>query len=227
MTFAFPPVAITTLPVVGTSDMFPVNRVYCVGRNYAAHALEMGHDPSREPPFFFQKHPSCLVTDGVFPYPDQAKSVEHEIELAVGLKAGGSHIPPDEALGLVFGYAVALDMTWRDVQAEAKKLGRPWDQAKSFDASAPCSAFQPAARIGHPAKGEIYLDVNGARRQSGDLSHMIWGVPDLIARLSVCFTLRAGDIILTGTPEGVGPVRPGDRLKGHVAGIGDLEVLVG
>jgi fumarylpyruvate hydrolase len=226
VTFVFPPPAPILLPVAGTTAMFPVNRIFCVGRNYADHAREMGHDPGREPPFFFAKHASSLVTDGTFTCPAGATDVHHEIELAVALASGGSSIVADQALAHVFGYAVALDMTRRDLQSELKRLGRPWESAKAFDGSAPCAALQPAARIGHPAAGEIRLDVNGIRRQTGDLSQMIWPVPDLIANLSRYFTLRAGDVVLTGTPAGVGPVSPGDRLSGHIAGIGELEIAV-
>ena len=226
MTFVFAPVPATTLPVSGTRDLFPVNRIYCVGRNYAAHAREMGHDPDREPPFFFQKNPSCLVTGGTFRMPSGATDIHHEIELAVALQSGGSGIAPDRALDHVFGYAVALDMTRRDLQADLKKLGRPWEVAKAFEGSAPCSAIQPASAVGHPTRGEIRLDINGKRRQSGDLSQLIWAVPDLIARLSTFFTLQPGDIILTGTPDGVGAVQPGDKLAGTIAGVGTLTVDV-
>lgn len=226
MTFVFPPRPCTALPIIGSAKLFPVNRVYCVGRNYAAHAREMGHDPDREPPFFFQKNPSCLTTSGVFPYPRGSADVHHEIELAVALGSGGHDISPERALAHVFGYAVALDMTRRDLQAELKKQGRPWEIAKAFEGSAPCSAVHPVAAIGHPSRGEIRLDVNGTRRQTGDLSHMIWPVADLIARLSTFFTLQPGDIILTGTPDGVGPVKPGDTLAGYVAAIGELNVEV-
>lgn len=226
MTFVFPPEPTRTLPIAGAAELFPVNRIFCVGRNYAAHAREMGHDPDREPPFFFQKNPDGLVTEGAFLYPRGATDVHHEIELAVALKSGGSDVNAHHALDLVFGYAVALDMTRRDLQAELKKLGRPWEVAKAFAGSAPCSPIQPAAVIGHPARGDIHLDVNGARRQSGDLSHMIWPVADLISRLSSFFTLRPGDLILTGTPDGVGPVHPGDRLQGHIDGVGELTLTV-
>lgn len=226
MTFVFPPAEPVSVAISGSSEMFPVNRVFCVGRNYAAHAREMGHDPDREPPFFFQKNADCITTDGVFPYPAGASDVHHEIELAVCLKSGGNSIAASDALTHVFGYAVALDMTRRDLQADLKKLGRPWEVAKAFAASAPCSAIQPVSAIGHPAAGEIRLHVNGKPRQAGDLQQLIWPVADLIARLSTYFTLRAGDIILTGTPDGVGAVHPGDRLSGHIHGVGDLDVVV-
>ncbi len=155
MTFVIPPPSPTLLAVAGTTAMFPVNRIFCIGRNYADHAREMGHDPLREPPFYFAKHASCLVTDGTFYYPEGATDVHHEIELAVALKSGGRNLSAAEAIAHVFGYAVALDMTRRDLQSELKRLGRPWEVAKAFDGSAPCSLLQPAERIGHPAAGEI------------------------------------------------------------------------
>ncbi|MFQ5622704.1 MAG: fumarylacetoacetate hydrolase family protein [Paracoccaceae bacterium] len=227
MPFVFPPPVQAALPVRGTDAEFPVHRVYCVGRNYAAHAIEMGHDPDREPPFFFQKNPDNLLAEGRdFPYPPKTGDVHHEIELAVALKSGGANIAVGDALGHVFGYAVALDMTRRDLQGQMKKLGRPWEIGKAFEHSAPCSALVPAAGIGHPDKGAINLAVNGEMRQEGDLNQMIWKVPEMIAYLSELFVLRAGDVILTGTPSGVGPVRRGDRLLGHVDGVGDLAVSV-
>jgi fumarylpyruvate hydrolase len=219
------PPAPATLPVRG-GGTFPIHRVYCVGRNYAAHAVEMGHDPNREPPFFFQKNPDNLTTTGRFPYPPKSRDVHHEIELAVALKSGGRDIPVADALNHVYGYAVCLDMTRRDLQDVAKKAGRPWEVAKAFEASAPCSVVVPASQIGHPDRGAIWLDVNGERRQTGDLSQMIWKVPEMIAYLSELFTLAPGDLILSGTPSGVGPVQPGDRLRGHVDGVGELEVAV-
>jgi fumarylpyruvate hydrolase len=222
----FPPPAITTLPVADGADLFPVRRVYCVARNYAAHAVEMGHDPQREPPFFFQKNPDDLRTDGVFVHPGDDAEVHHEIELVVALAQGGRNIPAERALERVFGYGVGLDMTRRDLQAEAKRLGRPWTAAKAFDGSAPCSALVPAAAVAPPTSGAVWLDIDGERRQHGDLEQMIWKVPDVIAHLSRLFTLAAGDVIFTGTPAGVGPVKPGDRLHGHVDGIGDLRVEV-
>lgn len=226
MTFVFAPTARAVLPVTGTSDMFPVNRVFCVGRNYAAHAREMGHNPTREAPFFFQKNADCLVTDGQFRLPPARGAVHHEIELAVALQSGGSNIPRSSATGCIFGYGVALDLTLRDLQAELKKLGRPWEVAKAFPNSAPCSMLQPAARIGHPTTGDISLAVNGTARQRGDLADMIWPVADLISALSRHFVLAPGDIILTGTPDGVGPVSPGDVLRGTIAGVGTLDVSV-
>ena len=225
--YTFEPPAQATLSVTGTSDRFPVHRVYCVGRNYAAHAVEMGHDPDKEPPFFFQKNPDNLVPDATeFPYPKASEDVHHEIELLVALHSGGEDIGVDDALGHVYGYGVSLDMTRRDLQGEMKKLGRPWEIGKAFEMSAPAGPIVPASEIGHPEAGEIWLKIGDEVRQSGDLNQMIWKVPEMIAILSTLFTLRPGDVILTGTPSGVGPVHRGDRLHGHVAGIGDLQVTV-
>jgi fumarylpyruvate hydrolase len=224
--YVFPPAAIPALPVAGSEQKFPVRRLYCVGRNYAEHAIEMGHDPNREPPFFFQKNPDSLVLDGRFPYPPATADVHFEIELVVALGSGGSDIPVERAVDCVFGYAVGLDMTRRDLQGEAKKLGRPWEVGKSFEASAPCGPIIPASQIGHPAKGAVWLDVNGQRRQTGDLSQLIWKIPETIAYLSGLFTLAAGDLIMTGTPAGVGAVQRGDVMKGGVEGVGEIEVRV-
>lgn len=225
--YVFPPCPQPFLPVKGTEARFPVHRIYCVGQNYADHVVEMGGDPNRNPPFFFQKNPDCLVIDGGdFPYPTQTQDVHHEIELVVALKSGGSDIPVEQALDHVYGYAAGIDMTRRDLQAVAKKAGRPWEVAKAFDHSAPCSALVPAAEIGHPAAGAISLSVNGETRQSGTLDQMIWKVPETIAYLSSLFELKAGDLIFTGTPAGVGPVQRGDRLEGAVEGVATLSVGV-
>ncbi len=226
MKFAIEPAPVPVLPVAGTNEWFPVHRIYCVGRNYAEHAREMGHNPDKEPPFFFQKNPDNLVLDGVFPYPPLSRDVQFEVELVVALQSGGAGIAPDRALSHVYGYAIALDMTRRDLQGAAKKLGRPWDVGKAFEKSAPASPLRRAAEIGHPSSGAIWLDVNGQRRQSGNLADMIWDVPNQIAILSTLFDLRAGDLILTGTPAGVGPIVAGDRMHGHIDGVGDLEVTV-
>lgn len=225
--YAFPPQPQPALPIRGSDALFPVHRIYCVGRNYADHAIEMGHDPDREPPFFFQKNPDSLILDGgEFPYPDATKDVHHEFELVVALGEGGKDIPLDHALAHVFGYAVGLDMTRRDLQGEAKKLGRPWEVGKSFEHSAPCSAIIPAKQTGHPDKGRVWLEVNGQVRQDGDLAQLIWKVPEVISHLSGLFVLRPGDLIYTGTPAGVGAVQRGDRMKGGVDGVGELSVVV-
>ncbi|AGY92808.1 hypothetical protein SPICUR_09445 [Spiribacter curvatus] len=213
------------LPVSGGGS-FPVRRVYCVGRNYADHAVEMGHDPDREPPFFFQKNPEDLCTDGRFPYPRQSADVHHELELLVALGAGGRDIPEARAMEHVWGYGVALDMTARDLQAQAKARGRPWIDAKAFDHAAPCSPLWRADQCGDPAHGAMVLEVNGEARQRGDLNQQIWKLPAIIATLSARFTLAAGDIVMTGTPAGVGPVEPGDRLRGRIEGMGTLTVTV-
>jgi fumarylpyruvate hydrolase len=226
-TYVIDPPERASLAVRGTEARFPVHRIYCVGRNYAAHAVEMGHDPDKEPPFFFQKSPTCLVTDGKpIPYPTETSDFHHEIELVVALSKGGRDIAAEDALGHVWGYAVGLDMTRRDIQSELKKAGRPWSTAKSFDGAAPCGELVPATEIGHPDHGAIWLDVNGARRQEGALEQMIWKVPETIALLSRLFELRPGDLIMTGTPAGVGALLPGDTVHGHVDGVGDLRLSV-
>lgn len=215
------------LPVKGTDAVFPVHRIYCVGRNYAAHAIEMGHDPTREAPFFFQKNPDNLLLAGEdFPYPDKSSDVHHEIELVVALSQGGKDIPVEKALDCVYGYAVGLDMTRRDLQGECKKLGRPWEIGKAFEHSAPCGPIVPASEIGHPAEGAVWLRINGEMRQEGDLNQLIWKVPEMISYLSGLFVLKPGDLIMSGTPAGVGPVQRGDLLEGHVDGVGDLKLKV-
>ena len=225
--YLFEPAPVPALPVRGSDTLFPVHRIYCVGRNYAEHAREMGHDPNREPPFFFQKNPDSLIPGGGdFPYPAKSADVHHEFEMVVALGRGGADIPVERALDCVYGYAVGLDMTRRDLQAEAKKLGRPWEVGKAFESAAPCSEIVPAAAIGHPAKGAVWLKVNGELRQQGDLTQLIWGVPETISYLSGLFTLAPGDLIFSGTPAGVGPVKRGDVLQGGVDGIAEIAVRV-
>ncbi|WP_148227574.1 fumarylacetoacetate hydrolase family protein [Fulvimarina pelagi] len=224
--FVISPPPVAALPVEGTDAVFPINRVFCIGRNYAAHAVEMGHDPDKEPPFFFFKSPSNISTEETFPYPTKTSDVHHEIEMVVALKSGGTNIPVESALDHVYGYAVGLDMTRRDLQGEAKKLGRPWEVGKAFEKSAPCGPLVPADRIGHPTEGEVSLDVDGERRQSGDLNQMIWKVPEMISILSEYFELQPGDMIMSGTPSGVGPVEKGQTLTGKVAGVGEITVKV-
>jgi len=221
------PPEIPSLPVEGDSKRFAVNRIYCVGRNYADHAREMGHDPDREPPFFFMKPATAIVTEGKeMAYPALSKDVHHEIEMVVALGKGGANIPTDKALDHVWGYGVGLDMTRRDLQGEAKKMGRPWDTGKAFDQSAPCSALVPVSQCGHLAQGRIYLKVNGQVKQDGDLAMMIWNVPDTIAYLSTLFTLMPGDLIFSGTPAGVAAVARGDVLEGHVDGLPALKTKI-
>ncbi|GJD77795.1 fumarylacetoacetate hydrolase family protein [Methylobacterium gregans] len=216
----------TALPIVGSPDLFPVRRVYCVGRNYAAHAREMGANPDREPPFFFMKPADALLNVGPepteLPYPPRTENYHFEIELVVGLGKGGRDVPVAQALDHVYGYAIGLDMTRRDLQDEAKALRRPWDLGKAADASGPIGPLHPAAAVGHPESGAITLAVDGQVRQSGDLSEMIWSVAEQIAYLSGYFELAPGDLIFTGTPSGVGPVRRGERMTGAVAGLGTI-----
>jgi fumarylpyruvate hydrolase len=225
MSYAFTPVPPPTLPIKGSDQLFPIHRIYCVGRNYAEHTREMGGD-TKDPPFFFQKNPDNVVVDGRFPYPPVTENVHHELELVVALKSGGVNIKAADAMSHVFGYAVGIDMTRRDLQDVAKKLARPWEVAKAFEHSAPCTAIVPAQHVETVAQGAIWLEINGVRKQTGDLSQMIWDVPHQIAFLSGLFELKPGDLIFTGTPSGVGAVRRGDRLKGHVDGVGELEVRV-
>lgn len=224
--YVFTPSQPVSIPVKDSSKLFPVHRIYCVGRNYADHAIEMGHDPSKEAPFFFQKNPDNLVLDGNFPYPPQSHDVEHEIELVVALKKGGDNLTRDEAEDCVFGYGVGLDMTRRDLQAELKKAGRSWETAKAFEHSAPCTHIIEKSQTKPMNEGAITLTINGEPRQSGNLDQMIWKIPDMISYLSQLFTLQAGDIIMTGTPAGVGQIHKGDRLVGHIDGLDDLVVTV-
>ncbi|GLK74146.1 fumarylacetoacetate hydrolase family protein [Ancylobacter dichloromethanicus] len=224
--YVITPPGIPTLPVEGSDQLFPIHRIYCVGRNYAEHAIEMGHDPDKEPPFFFQKNPDNVITDGTFPYPDKSSDVHYELEMLVAIGKGGVNIPVESALDHVWGYGVGLDMTRRDLQGEAKKLGRPWEVGKAFEASAPCSALVPASVVGHPAAGKVWLNVNGTPRQVGDLNQMIWKVPEMISYLSGLFELQPGDVIMSGTPAGVGAIVRGDLLEGGVDGVGTLTVKV-
>ena len=219
-----PPVA--SVPVAG-GGAFPVRRVYCVGRNYAAHAREMGHDPDREAPFFFCKPADALLTgDADMPYPPGTSDLHHEMELVVALKSGGANIPVEQAMSHVWGYAAGLDMTRRDVQGEAKKLGRPWDMGKGFDHSGPIGMMVPASALPDPTKGKIELKVNGQVRQSSDLSMLIWSIAETISYLSGLVTMEAGDLIFTGTPEGVAACVKGDVLEGFVEGVGIVKTKI-
>jgi fumarylpyruvate hydrolase len=231
MTYAFPIWEIPSLPIHGQSQQFPVRHIYCVGRNYAEHALEMGGKPDKEPPFFFTKPADAVVpvvppAVGDVRYPPGTKDYHYEIELVVAIGTIGVKVAPEHALALVYGYAVGLDMTRRDLQSQAKKTGRPWDYGKSFAQSAPISPIHRVADIGHPAKGAIWLDVNGTRKQTGDLADMVWDVPHTLSFLSQYYDLLPGDLIFTGTPAGVGPVIPGDRLHGHVDCLSDLRIAI-
>ena len=223
--FLFEPHAPVTIPIA-RGGLFAVRRVYCVGRNYAEHAAEMGHD-TREPPFFFGKPADAIVVGGAdIAYPSQTGDLHHEIELVVAIGKDGSGIDAGSALDHVYGYAAGLDMTRRDLQAVAKKAGRPWDMAKGFDQSAPVGTIEPASTIGHPDSGAITLSVNGVERQRGDLADQIWNVPDTIAYLSQFVALKAGDIIMTGTPAGVGAVVRGDVLEGVITGVGTVRTRI-
>ncbi|MCB1413387.1 MAG: fumarylacetoacetate hydrolase family protein [Xanthobacteraceae bacterium] len=216
-----------SIPVAGEAGTFPVRRIWCVGRNYLEHIREMGND-ERDPPFFFAKHADMIVPDGAtVPYPPLTRDLHHEVELVVALKSGGLNIPADKALDHVYGYAVGIDLTRRDLQQASRKKERPWEIGKSFDNSAPCGALQPAGRIGHPAKGRIWLSVNGTERQAGDLTELIWNVPEIIAKLSEQVALAAGDIIMTGTPAGVAALAPGDAIECGIDGVGTLRVTIG
>ncbi len=220
-----PPAPRRVIPVVG-GGAFPVRRVYCIGRNYADHAIEMGHDPDREAPFFFQKNPENIDPSGEFPYPAKSSDVHHELELLIALQGGGRDIATDDAPSHVFGYGIGLDMTRRDLQARMKKTGRPWEIGKAFERSAPVGPLHRASEVGHPDHGRIVLRVNGQVRQDGDLNQMIWKVPEMISYLSQYFDLGAGDVIMSGTPAGVGPVVRGDVMSGSIDGLGELRVTV-
>lgn len=219
------------IPIAASTEVFPVRRIYCIGRNYAAHAREMGSDPTREPPFFFQKPSDAAqvvlpgqITD--HPYPPQTKNYHYEVELVAALDKGGRDIPVAKALECVYGYAVGLDMTRRDLQFEMRESKRPWDIGKGFDHSAPIGPIHPASATGKFEKGAISLSVNGEVKQRADLSQMIWSVAEQIARLSQLFELKAGDLIMSGTPENVGAVVKGDVLVGKIAGLPDLSIRI-
>lgn len=214
------------LPIAGEARTFPVRRVYCVGQNYADHAIEMGGDPTRNPPFFFQKNPDNLLSGGEVPYPTLSSDVHHEVECVMVLKKGGTNIPVEAALDHVWGYGIGIDFTRRDLQAVAKKAGRPWEAAKAFEFSAPVSPLVSAEKLDHPSSGAIWLKVNGETRQSGNLDQMIWKAPEIIAELSKLFTLAPGDVIFTGTPAGVSAVEKGDKVECGIEGIGTLSVTI-
>lgn len=231
MTYVFEPVPVVSLPVAGSGQCFAVRRIYCVGRNYEEHAREMGHDPKREPPFFFAKPADAIVyvapgKSGEFPYPSQSDNVQFEMEMIAAIGKGGKDISVARALDHVYGYALGLDMTRRDLQGEAKKLGRPWDTGKGFDHSAPIGPIHPVSQVGHIGKGAIWLTVNGEEKQRSDVSQLIWPVADTVAFLSSLFELRPGDLIFTGTPAGVGAIVKGDVMRGGVDGLGEFTVKV-
>ena len=220
-----PSTSITTIPVSGTEKVFPVRRIYCIGRNYADHVVEMGNDP-KESPIFFQKNPNNVDTSGKFPYPPQSKDVHHELELVIALKSGGSNILEANAYSLIYGFAVGLDMTRRDLQTAAKKDGKPWEIGKAFEHSAPMGTLTKIEECGNMDNGKIALTINGVVKQEGNLNQIIWKIPRMIAHLSTFYDIDAGDIIMTGTPAGVGPVEIGDRLVGNIEKLNSLEVVV-
>lgn len=226
MSFIFP-LEQVSLPIVGNEERFPVRRIYCVGRNYLDHIRETAGADEREPPFFFQKPTDAILENGGdFPYPPQSNKTHHEIELVVAIGTGGKEIKAENALDHVYGYTVGIDMTRRDLQGVAKDMRRPWEAGKAFDHAAPCSAIVPAADIGHPETGRIWLAVNDEIRQDGDLAQQIWNVSESIAHLTTLFELVPGDLIMTGTPAGVGSVKPGDKITGGIDGIADISITV-
>ena len=226
--FVIDPPVQPCVAVAGSTARFPIRRVFCVGRNYAAHAREMGKDPDREPPFFFTKPADAVVpAEGTVPYPPLTENLHHEIELVVAIGKGGANVSAAQALDLVWGYGVGVDLTRRDLQDVAKKMSRPWDWSKSFDASGPCGPLQPVSAVGHPSKGAIWLNVNGETCQKGDLDELIWPVADVIAYISEAMTLQPGDLIFTGTPAGVGALNPGDTVSGGVEGVGEITFTIG
>ena len=224
--FAFTPSSLPSVAITGSAQRFPVHRIYCVGRNYADHAREMGTDPKTEPPVFFTKPPDAVTANGAaVPFPPRTSNFHHEIELVVAIGRGGGDIPASHAREHVFGYAVGIDLTRRDLQLSARKRGEPWDVGKAFDHSAPIGAIRPAAQ-GHVDGGRIWLQVNQEMRQQADLASMIWSVPEIVAELSGLFQLQPGDLIYTGTPAGVGPLRPGDRIEGGIEGLEGLRITI-
>jgi fumarylpyruvate hydrolase len=226
MTFVFP-LEQVSLAIVGNEKRFPVRRIYCVGRNYLEHIRETAGADERESPFFFQKPTDAILENGgEFPYPPMSEKTHHEIELVVAIGASGKAVDAKNALDHVYGYGVGIDMTRRDLQSDAKDLRRPWEVGKAFDHSAPCSAIAPTREIGHPDRGRIWLAVNGEIRQDGDLEQQIWNVPEAIAHLTTLFELMPGDLIMTGTPAGVGSVQPGDKISGGIDDIGEIDITI-
>jgi len=226
--FVLPPPPPASVAVNNSAARFPVRRIICVGRNYAAHAREMGRDPDREPPFFFLKPADTVVDDGTtVPYPPQTRNFHYEIELIVAIGQGGTDIPVDRALDHVWGYGVGIDLTRRDLQLQAREQGRPWDWGKGFDFSAPIAPLRPVSEVGHPNTGRIWLAVDGRLKQDSDIAKLIWPVPDIISICSQSMALAPGDIIMTGTPEGVGPVQRGDVMTGGIEGLGEIRIAVG
>ncbi len=226
--YVFPVPPVPAVPVRGSAALYPVSRIFCVGRNYAAHAREMGFDPDREPPFYFTKPANALVLSGeTVPYPNSTKNYQYEMELVIAIGRPAFRVPVEEALDAVWGYGCGFDMTRRDLQIRAREMGRPWDLGKAFEKSAVMGELVPASEIGHPSKGGIRLSVNGTVRQQSDLGALIWSVPEVVAHLSQYYHLEPGDLIYTGTPEGVGPVVSGDRLEGAIDGVGTIALTIG
>jgi len=226
VSYSHQPAPVTAVPISGTDKTFPVHRVYCVGKNYAAHVREMGSTPDRDPPCFFMKPADAVTLDSRVSYPPGTKNYHYETELVLAIGKGGRNIPAGEALAHVYGYAIGFDMTRRDLQMASGGIGHPWDAGKGFDFSAPLSPIVPASTIGHPVHGRIALEVNGKVRQDADLSELIWKSHEIVAELSKLFLLQPGDLIFTGTPAGVGPVVPGDRLVAAIDGLGTLEIEI-
>ncbi|MDO5288819.1 MAG: fumarylacetoacetate hydrolase family protein [Pseudomonadota bacterium] len=226
--YVFPPAPQAAVPVHGSGQHYAVARIFCVGRNYAAHAREMGADPDREPPFYFNKTPAALVPSGAtVPYPPGTQNLHYEMELVIAIGQPAFRVSPQQALACVWGYACGLDMTRRDLQNAAKQMGRPWAFGKDFENAAVISPLRPASQIGHPQAGRIHLAVNGQTRQDGLLQDMIWRVPEVVANLSQYYHLQPGDLIYTGTPEGVGAVQPGDQITGGIDGVGEIALTIG
>jgi fumarylpyruvate hydrolase len=227
MTFAFAPSTVPSVEIQDRAERFPVHRIYCVGRNYAEHAREMGSDPTREPPFFFSKPADTVVPNNAsIPYPPRTQNFHHEVELVVAIGKGGRNIAVTSALDHVFGYAVGNDLTRRDLQKHAKDAGKPWDVSKGFDNSAPLAAIRPVSSAGHVARAVIWLKVNGELRQQANVADMIWSVPEIIAELSTLFALQAGDLIFTGTPAGVSALQAGDRIEAGIEGLSTLATII-
>ena len=225
--YVLEPPETASVAVAGSAARFPVRRIICVGRNYAAHAREMGRDPDREAPFFFLKPADAVVDSGAtIPYPPETNNLHHEIELVVAIGTGGADIKPGRALDHVFGYGVGIDLTRRDLQLAAREQGRPWDWGKGFDRSAPVAPLHPVAQVGHPEAARIWLAVDGRVKQDSDIGKLIWPVPDIIAIASRSMALRPGDLIMTGTPEGVGPVKPGEAITGGIDGLGEITLSI-
>ena len=226
--FVFAPPPHASVAVAGESKRFPVRRIICVGRNYAAHAREMGRDPDREPPFFFTKPADAVVDDGAtIAYPPLTENYHYEIELVIAISSHAFNVSLDQALSHVYGYAVGIDLTRRDLQLQAREQGRPWDWGKAFDQSAPCAPIHKVDDVGHPSKGSIWLKVNGETKQDADLAELIWDVPEIISICSQAMHLQPGDLIYTGTPAGVGPIVPGDKVTGGIDGLGEISMTVG